>query len=264
MKELIEELYQGKLKFDTNCLENSQPRETFETFIPIYFNHKYGLKTLSIEWMNQLNKALVKYDKDMELEVFRKVKSNDINEEFVAVMKKCKDRLNDYIKNYARSKFPYMQEHAVKKFVDETVNSNLDEDMWNYVLASFQGKEKVIKEQLNKTFSPGKFFKKAKFIDYKDCWAIILAECLKDHELKIERVLKVFRKYDTQAKGFINHSDFKEAHLLLDISKDPDKSLQILDPFGSGKVIFSDITMFYLSEKGTRDESFLSIKNKSF
>lgn len=44
MKDVIEEIYASKAKYDQRCLEAKLPRETMEQHMYTYLNQKYGLK----------------------------------------------------------------------------------------------------------------------------------------------------------------------------------------------------------------------------
>jgi len=44
MKDVIEEIYNSKAKYDQRCLEAKLPRETMEQHMYTYLNQKYGLK----------------------------------------------------------------------------------------------------------------------------------------------------------------------------------------------------------------------------
>lgn len=50
LKDLVQDIYQSKTKFDVKCSETKQPRETMEQFMYTYLNQRYGLKSLIIEW----------------------------------------------------------------------------------------------------------------------------------------------------------------------------------------------------------------------
>lgn len=46
MREIIDEIYASKSKFDQKCAENKQPRETMEQHIYSFLNQKYGLNSI--------------------------------------------------------------------------------------------------------------------------------------------------------------------------------------------------------------------------
>jgi hypothetical protein len=44
IKDVIEEIYISKTKYDQRCIEAKLPRETMEQHMYTYLNQKYGLK----------------------------------------------------------------------------------------------------------------------------------------------------------------------------------------------------------------------------
>ena len=46
LKDVIEEIYVSKAKYDQRCLDAKLPRETMEQHMYTYLNQKYGLKVL--------------------------------------------------------------------------------------------------------------------------------------------------------------------------------------------------------------------------
>jgi hypothetical protein len=74
MKEVIEEIYDSKVIFDKRCYENKMPRETMEQHMYTYFNHKYGLKNLIIEWATSIINGIKMYSsEDSDICLFGKV-----------------------------------------------------------------------------------------------------------------------------------------------------------------------------------------------
>ena len=49
LKEIVEEVYATKVKFDERCKESNQARETMDQFMYTYLNQKFGLKTIITE-----------------------------------------------------------------------------------------------------------------------------------------------------------------------------------------------------------------------
>ena len=90
-KESIEELYLAKAKYDKKCLENMQPKENFDNFVNIHLATKYGLKSLCTQWLNLFNKALVKFGNDIEVQKFKKFKT-EVNEDSFWTNKDSKEK----------------------------------------------------------------------------------------------------------------------------------------------------------------------------
>lgn len=50
LKDIINDIYNQKVKHDQKCEEEQKSRETMEQFMYTYLNQRYGLKNLIIEW----------------------------------------------------------------------------------------------------------------------------------------------------------------------------------------------------------------------
>jgi hypothetical protein len=75
MKDMIAEIYQSKEEYDKKCIDTKVPKETMEQHMYSYLNHKYGLKSLIIEWATNLINGIKTYSiEDSEINLFGKVK----------------------------------------------------------------------------------------------------------------------------------------------------------------------------------------------
>lgn len=61
VKDVIHEIYQSKEKYDKKCMDNKLPRETMEQHMYNFFNYKYGLKKLTLEWSSSILQGIKKY-----------------------------------------------------------------------------------------------------------------------------------------------------------------------------------------------------------
>jgi hypothetical protein len=88
LKDVIDEIYQSKTRFDEKCRENRLPRETMEQHMYTFLNHKYGLKSLIIEWASAIINGVKKFSPtDNDVAVFGKQLRNECDEEFRFVQK---------------------------------------------------------------------------------------------------------------------------------------------------------------------------------
>jgi len=75
MKDMIAEIYQSKEEYDKKCIDTKVPKETMEQHMYSYLNHKYGLKSLIVEWATNLINGIKTYSaEDSEINLFGKVK----------------------------------------------------------------------------------------------------------------------------------------------------------------------------------------------
>ena len=248
-KDIIEELYVNKAKFDLTTFENKLPRETFENFLNIHFSQKYGLKTLCNQWLNLLSKACARFESDVNVKIFRKIRNNEINEEFLSLLKQLKEKVSEIIKNFFRNKHPYMQEKIIKVMQDEVMNNDVDEEIWNFVLTCFVGKGDLIKGKLVNFMIPSKNVKKGRIVSYIHLINVLSEVILEEYELKISSFYEMFKKVDIETKGFITPQQFCEIFEGIGVDRNVEKCVESLDPFKSNRIVFSDFIVFCLGEK---------------
>jgi hypothetical protein len=248
-KEMIEELYQNKARFDQTTFENKQPRETFENFIVVYFSQKYGLKNLCNQWLGLLAKACSRFENDVNVKIFKKIRNNEVNEEFLSVLKQLREKVQEIIKNFFRNKHPYMMERVIRVMQDEVTGNDVDEEIWNFVLSCFVGKENLIKSKLLNFAIPAKTPKKGRIVSFVNLMNVISEVVLEEYEEKISDLKTRFKNVDIETKGFISPQQFCEIFEELGIDKNVEKCVELLDPFSSNRIVFSDFIVFCLAER---------------
>lgn len=86
LKDVINDIYLQKLKFDKKCSEYKQPKETMEQYVYTYLNQKYGLKSLTIEWLLAIVNGIANFKSlDHEVKLFGKILKNECDEQFRAI-----------------------------------------------------------------------------------------------------------------------------------------------------------------------------------
>ena len=71
---MIAEIYVSKEEYDKKCVDTKVPKETMEQHMYSYLNHKYGLKSLIVEWATNLINGIKTYSlEDSEINLFGKV-----------------------------------------------------------------------------------------------------------------------------------------------------------------------------------------------
>jgi len=107
MKDLIKDIYNSKVNFDKKCLENGKPKETLEQHMYTYLNHKYGLKSLIIEWASSIINAIKIYgSEDIEIYLFGKILRNELDEESRLILIKLQENISQLLEFYLKSKNP--------------------------------------------------------------------------------------------------------------------------------------------------------------
>ena len=93
MKDIINNIYNSKNNFNIKCNENKQPKETMEEYMYTYFNYKYGLKNMVIEWATNIINGIKNYSEiDSEICLFGKIMRNDLDESCQYIMPKIKNK----------------------------------------------------------------------------------------------------------------------------------------------------------------------------
>ena len=106
LKEIIEDIYTSKEKYDKKCVESELRIETMEQYMYTYLNQKYGLKTLIIEWASAIIQAIKTYLlDDHEITLFAKILKNECDEEFRHIQNQSKENLSAMLKQVLREKF---------------------------------------------------------------------------------------------------------------------------------------------------------------
>ena len=83
LKDIISDMEQQKIKYDSKCRESGLPIETMEQFMYTYLNQKYGLKSLIIEWASTIIHSIKVYLRDdHQVTLFAKILKNECDEEF--------------------------------------------------------------------------------------------------------------------------------------------------------------------------------------
>lgn len=78
VKDVINDMYSQKLKYDQKCVESKLPRETMEQFMYTYLNQRYGLKSLIIEWVAAIINGIKSYLKqDHDVALYGKILKNE-------------------------------------------------------------------------------------------------------------------------------------------------------------------------------------------
>lgn len=77
LKDVIDQIYDSKLKFDQKNYQGKLARETMNQYLFTYLNQKYGLKSLTLEAANNIVTGIQEYSaKDNDIAVFGKILRN--------------------------------------------------------------------------------------------------------------------------------------------------------------------------------------------
>lgn len=274
IKEIIDEIYASKLKFDQKCKENHLPRETMEQHLYTYLNQKYGLKNLILEWASVIIKGVKRFSSvDNEVNVFGKIFRNEIDEEFRFVAKQLKDTVFELLKVYLKGKYPLKVDSEISKFLSQKAEGYLNEEEWVDIVKYMYNKEDsvnvIIKvkntiakesaEDMNNSQdnemnnSSGNLKEKVPSpqndnrVRYKSFVETLLSYQLKTHEMFLEQFVRLFRQYDLDRNGILNELEFQNLLLAINQNRTEEEIAEILnqvDPFNNHSITFSECVIF--------------------
>ena len=266
-KDLFEELMTNKEKYDQKCLESSQPRETLSQYLPTFFNRKYGLKSLTQEWITGLNKAIDKYSNDVEVVLFGKILKNQVNEEFYSVFQQIKNTCFDLYKQYIKTKYPYMQEKALKDYLNDKKNGDLEDEEWMTIIGGLYPPTdiKSLKEVIFRRKRQVRTPRKTKsLLPYKELVHVMLEFQLTSHEEILRPLVDKLVDHDCDQDGVLDTLAFSEVMSELNLQGEVPWFLEKLDPNQTGYLTFSDVIKGLSSENSPLAEGQVSLLHKIY
>ncbi|CAD8115598.1 unnamed protein product [Paramecium primaurelia] len=270
LKDVINEIYESKQKFDQKCTESKLPRETMEQHMYSFLNQKYGLKSLIIEWATSIINALKKYSaEDNDVAVFGKILRNECDEEFRFVQTQVKNTMQELLKMYLRGKFPLKHQAEIKEMLNQRINGQLYEEeavdiikyMYNqedselllnklksYYIVPHKNPDRRLtrEEQLSLLQEKDKYK-----LEYSVFQKIILDFQLKSHEKYLKKFIITFKQMDTDANGIIDENEFRNLIDVLNFGAgdlEIEKYLNIIDPYSHQQITFSQCVTLFSSE----------------
>lgn len=283
LKDVINDIYGQKLKYDQKCVESKLPRETMEQFMYTYLNQRYGLKSLIIEWVAAIINGIKTYLKeDHDVALFGKILKNECDEEFRFIQTHVKDTLIGLLKALLRERFPLKSESEINKMMKAVEKGSMEEWQWRKIIEKMYDPNdyeileqkfiNAVQERRAKTFyntltdsrkmtreeqllrMQQKDFERLQFTDFQK---IILDFQLKEHEKFLEKFIAVFKVIDGDNNGVINEVEFRELVQSMDVISDEEEVnylLQMIDPFNNQQMTFSELVHLFSSHMVQMDE----------
>jgi Ca2+-binding EF-hand superfamily protein len=283
LKEVINDMYAQKLKYDQKCVESKLPRETMEQYMYTYLNQRYGLKSLIIEWVAAIINGIKTYLKqDHDVALFGKILKNECDEEFRFIQTHVKETLVGLLRSLLRERFPLKSESEINKLMKEVQNGSMDEWQWRKIIEKmydpndyeileqkFIGciQDRKAKSFYNALTDSRKLTREEQLIRmqqkdferllFSDFQRIILDFQLKEHEKFLEKFILVFKNVDTDSNGIINEPEFRELVQSMEVINDEEEInylLQMIDPFNNQQMTFSELVHLFSSHMVPIDE----------
>lgn len=273
LKDLIEEIYASKQKFDEKCAESRLPRETMEQHLYTYLNQKYGLKNIILDYASSIVQGIKRYStEDNDVAVFGKILRNEIDEEFRFVQKQLKDTVAELLKVFLRGKYTKKMDSEIQAMLQQRMSGDILEEEWVDIVKYMYNKEdsvnvimkvteaiQAIQNKLNRgnsrqigSTSPTKSIpNNQNKVPFKIFLKVLLTYQLKGHEQFLYKFVKLFRKVDGDKNGILSEIEFK--HLLHLINPNRSESdyaqwLNYVDPYNNQHITFTECVTFLSSE----------------
>ncbi|CAD8202164.1 unnamed protein product [Paramecium pentaurelia] len=270
LKDVINEIYESKQKFDQKCTDSKLPRETMEQHMYTFLNQKYGLKNLIIEWATSIINSLKKYAaEDNDIAVFGKILRNECDEEFRFVQTQVKNTMQELLKMYLRGKHPLKHQAEIKEMLNQRINGQLYEEeavdiikyMYNqedsellldklkqyYIVPQKPNDRRLTREEQLIQLQEKDKYK----LEYQVFQKIILDFQLKSHEKYLKKFIVIFKEMDTDLNGIIDENEFRNLIDVLNFDAsdlDIQRYLNIIDPYSHQQITFSQCVTLFSSE----------------
>jgi len=114
-----------------------------EQFMYTYLNHKYGLKTLIIEWASTIITGVRTYlREDHDVTIFAKILKNECDEDFRFIQMHVKEGFASALRQIMREKHPLKKESEISKESTSIMQSGfLEEWQWRRLINKMYRKE---------------------------------------------------------------------------------------------------------------------------
>eukprot|EP01065_Artemidia_motanka_P025667 TRINITY_DN30644_c0_g1_i1.p1 TRINITY_DN30644_c0_g1~~TRINITY_DN30644_c0_g1_i1.p1 ORF type:complete len:709 (+),score=218.55 TRINITY_DN30644_c0_g1_i1:52-2127(+) len=266
LKELIEDIYASKSKFDIRCTETHMPRETMEQHLYTYLNQKYGLKNLILDWAQAIINAVRKYGpEDNDVAVFGKILRNEVDEEFRFVQRQLMETVHELLRVYMKGKFTNRSDEEITQMMRKRTDGSVNEDEWvDIVKYMYNADDSVsiimrVREVIREKNPPRRKVgrraeapqKEVNSIGYQDFVKVLLDFQLQGHERFLFKFVKLFKQYDSDKNGILHEDEFIQVLKAIDPSKTDDEVtalLDLIDPHNNQVINFSECVTFLSSE----------------
>ncbi|KAK7198677.1 Leucine Rich repeats (2 copies) [Novymonas esmeraldas] len=274
LKEIIEEIYASKAKYDDKCKRNQLPRETMEQHMYSYLNQRYGLRDIILEWATAIVQAVRRYaPEDNDVAVFGKILRNEVDEDFRFVQQHVRETVKELLRLHLKARRPLAGVAELNSALQCAMSGTVAEDAWKEVvkymynagdaalitsiihqylyrqsLPTLQRHRRGEAEAEEVKLSPTAVYSQ---LLYRDFVRLLLDFQLDGHERFLERYVGLFRRHDVDQDGIVNGAAFASIVRELDPSKSAEAveaMVARIDPHGNELISFSESITFLNDE----------------
>ena len=249
--EMINEIYNSKFQRDKQLISSRLPKETLEQHMYSYFNKKYGLKNLIIEYASAIINGIRKFSKEnSEVCLFGKILRNELEEEEILIVSKLKTAISQFLTLYFQNKFPLKNKGDIDQMVNKAKLSNLTEEQWtsiiNYIFSSNENDLINLNEKIQNYIVKNNIQDNS--ISYQKFIQIVIEFQIRVRENYLKNFNDIFKQVDIDRNGILSDNEFVKLIEMLNIYQNQEEfenqmqnMMSQLDPFQSKIFIYSDI-----------------------
>ena len=249
--EMINEIYNSKFQRDKQLTSSHLPKETLEQHMYSYFNKKYGLKNLIIEYASAIINGIKKFSKEnSEVCLFGKILRNELEEEEILIVSKLKTAISQFLTLYFQNKFPLKNKGDIDQMVNKAKLSSLTEEQWsniiNYIFASNENDLINLNEKIQNYIVKNNIQDNS--ISYQKFIQLVIDFQIRVRENYLKNFNDIFKQVDLDRNGILSDNEFVKLIEMLNIFQNQEEfenqiqnMMSQLDPFQSKIYIYSDI-----------------------
>jgi Ca2+-binding EF-hand superfamily protein len=225
VKELIGFVYNSKSKLE---IQQSEPKKTMTQHLFTCLAEKYRSRARSVQKASELVASLKKYLDDVDILLFAKILRSDCDENYRFLHEQVRETITEMVKEH--SKTDEIKSKSWMEIVKFVYDQKDAEEMIKFIPLS-----KRSKPSLNST----------EFVNY------LLHFQLKSHERYISKFNNLFKVVDKDLDGILTDNEFFKLCQSFELhisNQDVSRFLEIIDPFDSGKVLYSDCVGVFSTE----------------
>lgn len=271
INDLILDILTSKRAYDERAGASKPVPDTLEAYLFVYFQQKYGLKDLIfVEVSSVVEKIKSFAGKSVEIETFRRILKNEIDELFFWHLQNLKTDFRTKLEEYYKEKVKRSATASeASAWAGNKVAGGLTRDEADHLLGvSYKGTElKNIRKAFKVHFDENAERKGAEeSVAYPVFFEFVLGFELNKHSEQLTPVSEFFAKQDENKQGFITRKqflNFLDAFALRNIAINPEQILAQADPNGLNKITFSkfvEVVSTSFPEKD-RSRSLLALLN---
>ena len=238
LNDIIQKIYKSKIAYDQNCIELNKPLEAMAQHMYQYLNHKFGLKSLTIEYASAIINGIKEFSKkDMNIKLFGMLLKNEVEENTLTIVEKIKQVVQETLEYFISQKNQYKSTEQILKISEKIRKNLLDEDIWNAIVNTlflndqengikvkekiYEFIEKIMKKSMEEIGQKLNFemtreekdfyddFKNIqKKIRYEDLLNILIDYHIKVRKSYLKNMRALFMKNDSNKDGVLTKKEF--------------------------------------------------------